>query len=61
MKYLDSELWKVNFGSVCLRSGCFSLLKTVGEVQPSIPTVLGLVNLAQWLYFAANWLLKLVV
>lgn len=54
MKYVHSELWKVNFGSVYLRSDCFSLPKTVGEVQPPIPTALGLVNLARCLYFAAN-------
>lgn len=54
MKYLYADLWKANFGSVYLRSGCFALLKTVGEAQPSIPTVLELVNLARCLYFAAN-------
>lgn len=54
MKYLYGELRKANFGSVYLRSGCFALLKTVGEAQPSIRTVLELINLAQCLYFAAN-------
>lgn len=54
MKYLHSELWKVNFGSVCVRSGWFSLLKTLGEVQSSIPTASGLVNVAQCLHFVAN-------
>lgn len=47
MKYLHGEFWKVNFGSVYLRSGCFSLLKTVGQVHPSIPTASGLVNPAR--------------
>lgn len=37
IKYLHGELWKVNFGSVYLRSGCFPLLKTVGEIHLSIP------------------------
>lgn len=46
VKYLPGELQKVNFGSFQLRSGYFSLLKTVGEDQPSIPAALGLVNLA---------------
>lgn len=46
IKYLYGELRKANFGSVYLRSGCFALLKTVGEAQPSIPTVLEHINLA---------------
>lgn len=42
VKCLPGEIQKVNFGSVHLSRDCFSLLKTLGEDQPYIPTALGL-------------------